>query len=67
MADERIVPEMKAAAAGDLPLTTVAVARQEVHDLYERRLVLVRPDGHVAWRADLSSMVDSVRGAVQLR
>jgi 2-polyprenyl-6-methoxyphenol hydroxylase-like FAD-dependent oxidoreductase len=64
--------EAAAAAAGDLPLTTVAVARQEVHDLYERRLVLVRPDGHVAWRADelplnLSSIVDSVRGAVQLR
>ena len=38
------------AAASGLPLTTVAVARQDLHDLYERRLGLVRPDGHVAWR-----------------
>jgi len=61
-----------AAAARHLPLTTVGVARQDLHDLYERRLVLVRPDGHVAWRADelplnLSAIIDSVRGAVQLR
>jgi hypothetical protein len=36
--------------------------------LYERRLVLVRPDGHVAWRgdappADPLAVVDRVRGA----
>ena len=36
--------------------------------LYERRLVLVRPDGHVAWRADAlpedaGRIVDVVRGA----
>jgi hypothetical protein len=36
--------------------------------LYQRRLVLVRPDGHVAWRADTppadpSALVDRVRGA----
>ena len=37
--------------------------------LYERKLVLVRPDGHVAWRgddgrpADALAMVDRVRGA----
>ena len=24
-----------------------------VMELYERRLVLVRPDGHVAWRANV--------------
>ena len=34
---------------------------------YERRLVLVRPDGHVAWRADAEpadagALIDTVRG-----
>jgi hypothetical protein len=36
--------------------------------LYERSLVLVRPDGHVAWRADAVpedalALIDRVRGA----
>jgi hypothetical protein len=40
----------------------------EVLALYARRLVLVRPDGHVAWRsndlpADALAIVDRVRGA----
>jgi hypothetical protein len=30
----------------------VDLDQPEITDLYERRLVLVRPDGHVAWRAD---------------
>jgi hypothetical protein len=35
---------------------------------YEKKLVLVRPDGHVAWRADTLpddylALVDTVRGA----
>jgi hypothetical protein len=38
---------------------------------YERRLVLVRPDGHVAWRADAEpqdarAVIDCVRGAQPL-
>ena len=40
----------------------------DIAALYERRLVLVRPDGHVAWRADVLpgdaiALVDKVRGA----
>ena len=36
---------------------------------YERRLVLVRPDGHVAWRADAEpadagALIDTVRGQI---
>jgi hypothetical protein len=36
--------------------------------LYERRFVLVRPDGHVAWRSDIlpgdvQTLLDTVRGA----
>jgi hypothetical protein len=28
------------------------IDRPELSEIYERKLVLVRPDGHVAWRAD---------------
>ena len=42
--------------------------RRRCAQLYERALVLVRPDGHVAWRgdeepADARALVDCVRGA----
>jgi 2-polyprenyl-6-methoxyphenol hydroxylase-like FAD-dependent oxidoreductase len=35
-----------------IPLQSVAVDDPQIAALYERRLVLVRPDGHVAWRSD---------------
>lgn len=42
------------AAAGDLgvPFIVVDIDSAEATLLYAARLVLVRPDGHVAWRAD---------------
>ena len=51
-----------------MPLETIAVTEPEAIELYERRLVLVRPDGHVAWRADevppnAGAVIDKVRGA----
>jgi hypothetical protein len=59
-----------AAAAGErgVPLTIVALVLPEVLEAYRRRLVLVRPDGHVAWRddaepADAGALIDVVRGA----
>lgn len=57
-----------AAARRGLPLSSVHLADRELAELYERRLVLVRPDGHVAWRGDRApadplSVVDTVRGA----
>src|SRR5262249_4074089 len=51
-----------------VPLTVKAIADPAIGALYERRLVLVRPDGHVAWRSDALpsdplALADRVRGA----
>jgi hypothetical protein len=35
-----------------VPLTVVELNEPSVSEVYQRALVLVRPDGHVAWRAD---------------
>ena len=59
------------AAAAEMrrvPLAIVDLADEKIAALYERRLVLVRPDGHVAWRtdeapADALALIDKVRGA----
>jgi 2-polyprenyl-6-methoxyphenol hydroxylase-like FAD-dependent oxidoreductase len=58
----------QAAAARGVPLDVVALDLPQVLDAYGRRLVLVRPDGHVAWRddsepADPRALIDCVRGA----
>ncbi|MGH7089821.1 MAG: FAD-dependent monooxygenase, partial [Stellaceae bacterium] len=57
-----------AAAERHVPLSVVDLADRDIAALYERRLVLVRPDGHVAWRgddppADPLALVDRIRGA----
>ncbi len=59
---------LEAAAARGVPLREVVIADPAIAALYERSLVLVRPDGHVAWRgdacpADPLAVVDRVRGA----
>jgi 2-polyprenyl-6-methoxyphenol hydroxylase-like FAD-dependent oxidoreductase len=57
-----------AAAERGVPLRIVALDAPAVFNAYQRRLVLVRPDGHVAWRADTEpadarAVIDRVRGA----
>jgi hypothetical protein len=57
-----------AAAEAGIPLDVIALDLAEVNELYARRLVLVRPDGHVAWRddeepADAHALIEVVRGA----
>lgn len=58
----------EAAASRALPLDTVAIDDANARRLYQRDLVLIRPDGHVAWRgdappADPAAIIDQVRGA----
>lgn len=57
-----------AAAACNMPLQVEDIDDPHIAALYERALVLVRPDGHVAWRADqlpddAAAIIDRVRGA----
>lgn len=59
-----------AAARRGVPLSVVTITSAEAQAVYERRLVLVRPDGHVAWRGDAAPsaaeaarIVEVVRGA----
>jgi 2-polyprenyl-6-methoxyphenol hydroxylase-like FAD-dependent oxidoreductase len=61
-------PLLKAAQQGGVPVTFVGIDQADVAKLYERKFVLVRPDGHVAWRddrmpADPMRVIDVVRGA----
>jgi hypothetical protein len=59
-----------AAAQRGLPLAVLDLRSREALELYRHRLVLVRPDQHVAWRGDAElpdpiSLVDLVRGVAQ--
>jgi 2-polyprenyl-6-methoxyphenol hydroxylase-like FAD-dependent oxidoreductase len=59
----------QAARRQRVPLRSIELDEPQAAALYERKLVLVRPDGHVAWRgdappADPLAMIDRVRGAL---
>jgi predicted lipoprotein with Yx(FWY)xxD motif len=58
----------EAAKARKVPFKSVEVDNDDARKLYERRFVLVRPDGQVAWRGDalpddVLTLIDTVRGA----
>jgi 2-polyprenyl-6-methoxyphenol hydroxylase-like FAD-dependent oxidoreductase len=58
----------EAARQRGVPLQVHRLGESAVARLYEKRLVLVRPDGHVAWRGDTLptdavGLIDRVRGA----
>jgi 2-polyprenyl-6-methoxyphenol hydroxylase-like FAD-dependent oxidoreductase len=63
-----VQPLERAAQAVGVPLRTVDIRDPHAQELYERRLVLIRPDQHVAWRGDVPpddcpALIDRVRGA----
>ncbi|MEM7413455.1 MAG: FAD-dependent monooxygenase [Myxococcota bacterium] len=68
MADVDTAPLERAAGERGVPLSIVDLRDEKARTLYERALILVRPDGHVAWRGDAApndalAMIDRVRGA----
>lgn len=63
-------PDALVAAAKErgVPLHVITLVEPDVAEIYERKLVLVRPDGHVAWRDDICpsdplALIDRLRGA----
>jgi 2-polyprenyl-6-methoxyphenol hydroxylase-like FAD-dependent oxidoreductase len=52
----------------DVPIAVTFIDDPAIHALYGANLVLVRPDGHIAWRGnalpdDVASLIDKIRGA----
>jgi hypothetical protein len=65
---QNVQPFVEAAARRGVPLTVVRIDDANARRIYERDLVLIRPDQHVAWRGhhppvDPLAVVDRVRGA----
>ncbi len=61
-------PLVEAAKQRGVPMVVVAINEPQIAALYERKFVLVRPDGHVAWRddrlpVDALRLIDVARGA----
>ncbi|MES1975616.1 MAG: FAD-dependent oxidoreductase [Pseudomonadota bacterium] len=61
-----------AAKAAGVPLEIVPLDEPDVVAAYERKLVLVRPDGHTSWRGDTepqdaAAVIDQIRGAATAR
>ena len=66
-ADEDVSALAAAAEQRGVPLTVADVDHAEAAAIYAKPLVLVRPDGHVAWRGDdvpddPVALIDRVRG-----
>lgn len=61
-------PLLQAARRRKMALDVHDIPDRNIADLYERKLVIVRPDGHVAWRGDTippepHRILDRLRGA----
>jgi hypothetical protein len=59
---------IEAADKRTVPMTFISIDKESAAYLYQRKFVLVRPDGHVAWRgdrmpADPLRTIDIIRGA----
>ena len=68
-ADVDVTAFVTAAEERGVPLNLVDVRDEHASGLYERDLVLIRPDHHVAWRGDAlpahpAAVVDRVRGVL---
>jgi hypothetical protein len=64
----RVSGIVEAAACRGVPLTVIDVGTPDARALYARKLTLIRPDRHVAWRSDEEpvtpiDLIDLVRGA----
>ena len=65
---ESTAPFEAAAEERKVPFTVHRIDNPAAASLYARKLVLVRPDGHVAWRGEATpknagAVIDTVRGA----
>lgn len=61
---------LRAAAAARAPLQVLDIEADEIPEAFRHRLVLSRPDRHVAWRgdeppADPGALIDLIRGAAR--
>jgi 2-polyprenyl-6-methoxyphenol hydroxylase-like FAD-dependent oxidoreductase len=59
---------VEAAQSRGVPITMEPIDDTEAASIYDANLVLVRPDGHVAWRSgegprDPTAVIDRIRGA----
>src|SRR5262249_23437167 len=64
-----VAPLVAAASNRHVPLAVLDVESDEASAVYDRKLVLVRPDQHVAWRGDEAPrdpdrLADRIRGAL---
>ena len=67
-AERDVTALIEAARSRGVPLEVVDISDEHARRLYERSLVLVRPDQHVAWRGDTlpdrpADLIDQIRGA----
>jgi 2-polyprenyl-6-methoxyphenol hydroxylase-like FAD-dependent oxidoreductase len=61
---EELEPLLHAAEARKLPIHIEDIRNSKIATLYAARLVLVRPDGHVAWRGEAAPPADELLAKV---